>query len=427
MDGKDDILRLIWSHLAVGDGVAFTLRDGREMKVNGAGEADTDAGIYFGADLVIDGVRRYGDVAFGTGLSSGKISVPSLQYVALHVTASPSDYLLSRDGERIPQLVLTIPQELERSVESLKRGASGCECGAWLGDIAPAKRISILDQLLLERLNRKCGDAMNVFEATGGDWAQTLYTMLFRAMGGNRNREPYMRLASLATYQMVLRERSSIELVEALLLGSAGLLERCYFDDYIRGLNDHHLYLSRKYGIMPMRPGEWERSNVRAQNKPITRIVQLASFMARKDFIFDSVISCQNRADVSSLFDTEVSGYWATHFVPDGSSERCPRRIGQEKADLLAINAVVPVMFAYGQCTGKEAIKERALELLAEIPAESNVIVHAWSGAGVPVTSALDSQALIQLKNEYCAGGRCAECRVGKSIIKIGGKGFCFR
>ncbi|MCL0234413.1 DUF2851 family protein, partial [Klebsiella pneumoniae] len=97
--------------------------------------------------------------------------------------------------------------------------------------------------------------------------------------------------------------------------------------------------------------------------------------VARNDFIFDRVAGCRTREDVHALFDTEVSGYWATHYVPDGSGERCPRRIGAEKADLLAINAVVPVMFAYGQTTGKGALKDAAFDLLGDIPAENNAIV----------------------------------------------------
>jgi len=155
--------------------------------------------------------------------------------------------------------------------------------------------------------------------------------------------------------------------------------------------------------------------------------VQLASFVARNDFIFDRVAGCRTREDVHALFDTEVSGYWATHYVPDGSGERCPRRIGAEKADLLAINAVVPVMFAYGQTTGKGALKDAAFDLLGDIPAENNAIVRSWSGMGVPVRSALDSQALLQLRNEYCTQGRCTDCKVGKSIIKVRDKAFSFR
>lgn len=429
MKTDGDILRLVWPHLVGTE--TFVPEGGSSLKILKAGEEDAGSGMYRSADIEADGVRRRGDVLFGAAGAEGSRSAPVLpaaaQYAVLQVVSAPAPFLYDAGGERIPQLVVSVPQRLRDAVASLRAGAGRYECGVWLGDLPAAKRISFLDRLVVERLDRKCRDVVQVLEGCGGDWAQTLYTMLFRAMGGNRNREPYIELASRATHQMVLRERSDIELVEALLLGTAGLLDGCFFDDYIKRLNDHYLYLSRKYGIRPMRAGEWVHSGIRAQNRPVTRIVQLASFVARSDFMFDSVAECRTRADVHALFDTEVSGYWATHYVPDGSGERCPRRIGPEKADLIAINAVVPVLFAYGQRTGRPLLKDAAFELLGDIPPENNSIVRGWSGMGVPVRSALDSQALLQLRNEYCARGRCTDCRVGKSIIKVGDKAFCFR
>ena len=276
----------------------------------------------------------------------------------------------------------------------------------------------VASPLLVERLDRKCRDVMRLFDACGGDWSQTLYAMLFRALGGNRNREAYLDLASRATYPMVLRERSSMEQVEALLLGTSGLMEGYFFDDYIRRLNDHFRYLARKYDITPMYAGAWESSRIRAQNRPVTRIVQLAAVVAGCDFLFDRVVGAASREALHRLFDVPVSPYWTTHYVPDGTGNRCPHRIGPEKADLLIINAAVPVMFAFGSRTGKESIKASALELLASLPAENNAITRGWSGTGVPVRSALDSQALIQLRNEYCTPHRCAACRIGRSLIK---------
>lgn len=427
MDLGDQILMLAWPDFAVGADDTFILKDGGALKVIRTGEENVSQGIYQRAEVEIDGVRRRGDVIFGSRSRKGGVQTEEYPYAILHVVHSESDYIYLREDEYVPQLAVSVPSRLKEAVSSLGRGAQAYECGVWLGDIPAARRISILDRLLVERIDRKCTDVSRIFDASDGDWAQTLYTMLFRAMGGNRNREPYMELASKATYNMALRERSSIDLVEALLLGTAGLLEDCYFDDYIKLLNDHYIYLSRKYDIMPMRAGQWTMAGIRAQNRPVTRIVQLASFISRRDFLFDSIIRCRTRADVHEIFDTEVSGYWATHYVPDGTGERCPKRIGPEKADLLAINAIVPVMFAYGRASGKSSLKDAAFDLLADIPAENNSIVRGWSGAGVPVNSAFDSQALLQLRNEYCCVPKCACCPVGKSIIKMNGKTFCFR
>jgi len=416
-DNDADLLRFAWP-VACGDGGAvFETQDGREVRVLYPGDEDSACGLRRNAEVEIDGVRRHGDVVFG--VVDRRTCNPD--YVVLRVVGETSDHAMDGYGRRIAQLVLPVPPRLAAAVDSLRRGAPDYECGLWLGDLDPVRRVSIMDELLMERMMRKCGDVDRVYAGCDGDWAQTLYVMLFRAMGGNRNREPYVELARRATYHMLLRERSSVEMVEALLTGTSGLLEGCYFDDYICRLQSDFGYLARKYSIEPLRPGMWQTGGVRAANRPLARIVQLASFLSGRDFIVGTVLECRTAADVYALFDTEVSGYWATHPVPDGSGDRCPVRIGREKAALLAINAVAPVMFAYGNATGRGGLKENALELLASLPAENNGIVRGWSGRGVPVGSALDSQAVIQLRNEYCAAGRCTDCKVGKSIIKSGG------
>ena len=415
MEGDNkDILMFLWSRGKILDCSGFSARGG-SIRILRQGEYDASDDCFSGAEIETDGNIQRGDVVFGV-VSPTRIP----RYTILQVISSPSQSLVRFDGFRIPQITVDIPAETFRSVESLRFGASSYECGFWLSDTSRLERISIFEKLLLERLHRKCEDIARVFEETGRDWSQAFYVMLFRAMGGNRNREPYMKLASRATYSMVLRERSSVTVVEALLLGTSGLLDGCYFDDYIHSLRDHYKYLCAKYIISPMHANEWESGGSYPRSMPIQRIVQLASFFSESDFVFDRMTACRSREDIHRLFSAEASHYWTTHYIPDGSSKMCPKRIGEEKADLLGINLVVPMMFAYGNYTGKEELKEAALELLASIPAENNVIIRGWTGVGVPVQSAMDTQALIQLRNEYCTTGNCTSCRVGRRLIKTG-------
>lgn len=418
---NSSILRLVWADQAK-SGLLFPLSDGGTLSIRNAGLEDMKTGMFCGAELEINGVRMRGDVLFESDAANDNML--GLGHEILHVAATPSSCVINRYGERIPQLVVNVPQWLSDTVERLKAGAGNAECGMWLGEQPVPMRLSIMEQILWERLERKRGEVEELYDSCDHDWAQTLYVMLFRAMGGNKNKSPYIRLASTVTYQMVLRERGSIDCVEALLLGGAGMLEGLYFDDYIRRLRDHFVYMVRKYGFMPMKQDEWERS-VRTANQPLVRIVQLVSFLSRNDFMFDKVMSCRRAADVRELFDVELSGYWANHYSPDLASGRRLGRIGTQKADLLAVNAVIPVMLAYGEYTGNAALKEAAMDLLYDIPAESNSIVNAWSGAGMNIANAADSQAVIQLQNEYCVAKRCSECKVGRGIIKVKKNRLC--
>lgn len=409
----NDLLRLMWGTIA---GNEITVKDGTALTIISCGGEDMEAKVFRGATLVIDGVRMRGDIVFG---ESEFITPRSAEYAILHVVSGVGgSYVMNLHGEPISQLVLEMPPEFRCAAESI--GADGSRgCGQWLGSsLQPVDRISIMQGLSMERMERKRIEVELLCKSLEGDWAQTLYVMLFRAMGGNKNKAAYIRLASLATYKIALRERGSIDCVESLLLGTAGMLEGLYFDDYIRQLSEHFIYLSRKYGIMPMKPDEWEYSGMRSANHPVARIVQLASFVSRLDFMFDRIMGCRTREDIHALFNAEVSGYWATHYLPDASGERCPKRIGSQKAELLAINAVIPVMFAYGEYAGRFDLKEAAMDLYSDIPAEHNTIITRWSGDSVPIKNAMDSQAVVQLNNEYCAKGRCGDCVIGRRIMK---------
>lgn len=419
MEVESGLLRVMWARNAREGARKYTTTSGSVVVVDSAGEYDKMTGTYRNAEINIDGVIVRGDVVFGECRNNS-----SSTYAVLQVVDRPSPYIMRYNGEPVPQIMVEIPEELQRVVNSLRIGAPRYECGTWLGDIPAAERISIFDDLLLERLERKCGDVMRIFYNSADNWGQTLYVMLFRTMGGNKNREPYMKLASLATYTMAMRERSSAEMLEALLLGTSGLLEGCYFDDYIHRLRDNFAYLRNKYQIQPMNHSEWDRAGINPRNNPVIRIVQLASFFANSDFVFDSLLDCRAGEDVQKVFSAEVSDYWTTHFVPDRSSARCPKRLGRDKVDLLGINLVVPMMFSYAQQNGKEALKEAAIDLLNSLTPENNMIVRGWTGVGVPVANAYDSQALIQLRNEYCERGRCGECKIGKRIIKNAVKAF---
>ena len=121
---------------------------------------------------------------------------------------------------------------------------------------------------------------------------------------------------------------------------------------------------------------------------------------------------------VRKLFCIEASPYWRTHHVPGAESDESPKRIGAFKANIIGINLVAVLQFAYGSYTGSERLRDSALTLLERLPAEDNRYMRAWQAAGVRPRNAFESQALLQLATEYCAARRCAECPVGRRIAK---------
>jgi hypothetical protein len=82
------------------------------------------------------------------------------------------------------------------------------------------------------------------------------------------------------------------------------------------------------------------------------------------------------------------------------------------------INTAIPMLFAYGRHHSKDELCERAFDLLEQLKAENNYITRMWQQCGLPIESAGDSQALIQLKKEYCDRKDCLRCRFGYEYLK---------
>jgi len=62
-------------------------------------------------------------------------------------------------------------------------------------------------------------------------------------------------------------------------------------------------------------------------------------------------------------------------------------------------------------------LKDKALQILEQIPPERNSIVQNWQNLGIISNSAYDSQAFLQLKKQYCDEKKCLRCRIGHKVL----------
>ena len=140
--------------------------------------------------------------------------------------------------------------------------------------------------------------------------------------------------------------------------------------------------------------------------------------MVHTQNVMDRILECRTGDDVNRLFGVETLPYWLTHYTPATISRSVSKKIGRTKSDLLAINLIAQMQFAYGSYISSESLRERALSLLENITAEKNSVIAQWNSYGPLARSAFDSQALLQLSFEYCKHHRCEECIVGRRIIR---------
>ena len=243
-------------------------------------------------------------------------------------------------------------EELRRAEHRLLAGAATYACGGYIARLDALHRNDLYTRLAYDRLERKYDVVRELFAESDSNWNQTFYVLLFRTIGDVTNRDAFLTLARRVSYRMVLRERASLHAVEAMLIGASGLLDNYRDDAYTRSLKQDFDYFSRKYEIAPMTGAEWNLRDIRPANHPLLRIAQLAAFLASNDFLIDRLVECRTAEEVRRLFSAEASDYWYTHYIPATPTRELPKRIGRMKSDLLGINLVSLIQYAYGAYNG---------------------------------------------------------------------------
>jgi hypothetical protein len=309
-------------------------------------------------------------------------------------------------------------EAIRHSVESLQRGAKYSECCQHIQTIDKLALSSLLTTLAYERLERKARDIMRTFKACNDSWNECFHTTLLGTLGGMDNRAPMLKLAGRVTNSMLMRENSSKPKLEALLLGGAGLLDIYGNDDYLCLLRQEFEHLRVKYNITPMMAAEWQLTNIYPHNHPTIRLTQLAACFLNRDFTMQSALACVTNKRVYDFFGGETSDYWLENFMPASNRSVMSYRMGHLKSDLLGINLIAPMMFAYSIYTQNDAATNNAILLQESIMAENNKFTKPWTMAGFELRNAFESQALIQLSKEYCLRQRCEECPLAHQLIK---------
>jgi hypothetical protein len=282
-----------------------------------------------------------------------------------------------------------------------------------------------LNSVVIERLQDKSDLILKILKETGNDWEETFYRLLSRYFGFRVNTEPFEMLATALPFKLIRKHADNIFQIEALLFGTAGMLQEGLFrealnDDYYIDLIKEYRILSAKYSLKPIHGWLWKFSKLRPVNFPSIRISQLAAMVSVAGGLFSKVTGINDISHLRQLFEVSASGYWNDHYIFGKKCRSVTRKTGSQAADILIINAVIPVLFVYGKCRDRQDLCERAITLLENITAEDNKIMKEWESSGLVADSAFYSQALLQLRNEYCRKRRCLDCRIGSRLIGMG-------
>ncbi|MBK8339124.1 MAG: DUF2851 family protein [Flavobacteriales bacterium] len=420
----EDLLQFIWE-AQLFDRNALRTTAGLPIVVIRPGRSHRDSGPDLQeARVQIAGQHWAGNVEVHVRSSEwnthGHQNDPAYDSVVLHVVFEHDSEVRTSNGRSLPTLELMPRIATSRLAffADLMRSRKAVPCARFLPELDTARLNAWLESVLIERLIRKTECAEGLFAKLGGDASATFYHLLLRAFGLRVNAEPFGMLAYALPWKVVSRNRDRPVRLEALLFGQAGLLQVDFLDEYPRMLQAEHAALAHLYDLLPAPMAAWKFGRMRPVNFPTVRIAQLAALLGRLEGDIMSLLGCDDLVLLRAHLEAEPSAYWLAHYLFDRPSAPRTKRMGASTVDHLIINAVVPMLFLLGRVKGGQELRDRAVRLLEQMPAERNSVTDQWAVLGLKAGNAARGQALLELRNVYCTPRKCLLCGVGRHLMR---------
>jgi len=407
--------------------------DGLLVEVIDPGKLNRDAGPDFiNAKIRIGGNMWAGNVEIHDKSSEwylhGHDKNRDYDNVVLHVATVLDTEVMKSNGQYVPQIQLDVPQHVKLHYDELRQTEEYPACYKVIPGLSSLMIHSWMAALQTERLERKTDDILKRVELCNGSWEDAYFMTLARNYGFGINGEVFEQWARNIPLSAVAHHRDDLFQIEAIFMGQAGLLDleavptsyqqEALNDGYFARLRGEYQYLAHKFSMQPIDFKLWRFLRLRPQNFPHIRISQLANLYYQQKAGLSQLITCKTLNELKLVLGSSVTPYWETHYAFGSTSAKNEKHLSLGSVNLLMINTAIPMLFAYGRHRLKEELCDRAFDFLEQLKAENNHIIRMWQQVGLPVKTAGDSQALIQLKKEYCDKKDCLRCRFGYEYLK---------
>lgn len=399
----------------------LTLEGGEQLQVFKTGFQNHDSGPDFEeAHIKIGELEWVGQVEMhvkaSDWLQHKHQHDPAYQNVVLHVVWE-NNQSITVDGTTLPTLALKeyVDLEVVSKYENHLKSDHEILCADKLGSVSTIVKQSMLDRMMVERLETKANNLLQTLKSSITDWEAATYHILCTSFGFSTNKFAFEHLSRMIPYESLKKVLQNPHQTEAILFGQAGFLaEASNEDSYKVALRKEFEYLKKKFDLKdPMTRTQWKFSKMRPANFPTIRIAQLASLLHTHPKLFSKIIQADT-TEIKQLIQVEMNPYWQTHY-DFGKGRRKSKSMGASSIENLLVNAVAPLLAAYAQYVGNEDYMQKACDLVQSLKPENNRITRKWS---LPNASAYDSQALIQLYKAYCKPKQCLQCNIGIDLLK---------
>jgi hypothetical protein len=425
---QEAFLQYLWQYQYFDKADLKTSRN-EALQVIRPGLLNRNAGPDFAnARVIIDGISWVGSVEVHIRASEWFAHRHdrdgSYESVVLHVVWENDKPVLHEDGTELPTVELRrrVSPDLVTLYRRLVHSAFNIPCASQLGSVPEIIRNSMLDRVVIERLEVKSGDVKALLDHNNGDWEETAYQLLARNFGFKLNADPFLQVARSLPYKFLLKHVDRPVQVEALLFGVAGFLVE-------RSGSEYHRLLRREYGLLrgkyqlersELHTSQWKFMRLRPANFPSLRLAQFAALITLRKNLFSNLVETTDVQKLSEWLKVAQSEFWTEHYSFKKRKRETVWSMGKASVENVAVNTIVPLLVAYGRSRDEQSYIDRAENILRQVAAEQNRITRHWADVGWEVKNAFDSQALIQLFNSYCAPRRCLNCSIGAALLKPG-------
>ena len=421
---KENLLHFVWK-LKLFSTSQLKSTNGEIIEIVSAGTANLNSGPDFlNAKLVINNQLWAGNVEIHLNSSDWYVhnheNDENYDSVILHVVWEHTVDVFRKTNQPIATLELKnyISKELLNNYQQLfSKNKNWINCEKDIAGIDSFIFTNWLERLYVERLEKKADQIQNSITKLNNNWEAALFVLLAKNFGLKINSEAFMNFANSFDFSIVRKVSNNLEQLEALFFGQAGMFSNDLESEYFEKLKKEYNFLKVKFQLIPISNGQVQFFRLRPNNFPTIRLSQLAMVYHRHQNLFSKIIETETIKEFYELFDEATSNFWETHYTFETSAKKSVKKITKPFIDLLLVNTIIPVKFLYLKNLGTNDLSS-VLPIIAHIKPEKNTIISKFNELKIKSKTAFETQALLQLKNEYCNKQLCLSCAVGKELLK---------
>lgn len=422
----EDFLYYVWK-FRLFDRTALKTTAGEDIEILNPGLQNTNAGPDFSnARVKIGNTIWAGNVEIHVAASDwrkhGHHHDKAYDNVVLHVVyKNDIPETLSRRDLPTLELAERISGDLYSRYHQMIYGNQRLiPCEATIASVDSLTMRNWLTRVLVERLEKKSALILESLAHNKGDWEETFYQHLAANFGFKVNALPFEMLAKSLPQSVLAKHKNSPLQIEALIFGQAGFLEEDFTEEYPNKLKTEYQFLRKKYNLNLVEKHLWKFARMRPLNFPTIRLAQFAALIVKSNHLFSKIIEIKEIPQLIDLFaGIEVNSYWDTHYRFGKESKSVSKQMGESSVNNLLLNTLALTLFSYGKYHQQQRYISRCLQLLEELPAEQNNIIDDFDVLGLKTKTAFETQALLELRNNYCNFKKCLQCGVGNKILRL--------